>query len=169
MLLIHEVCCQSINHAAKAYTMLPKPKHTGTPCNGPSTVPTVSCDVSNFKYTSRKVETLALSLLYDPNNLLNSFLFAYFFSCCETPLCGCGGGVKSLFYVVFECNCSENRQNIINQLIVTCENVSDRSILTRYKCIILLNLSRFANFFPLLISHVTKCLPYLKHSVTTVS
>ena len=42
--------------------------------DGRSTIPTVSCDVLNFKFTSRKVETLSLSLLY-PNNLLNSFLF----------------------------------------------------------------------------------------------
>ena len=82
------------------------PKHT-------QYISTVSCDVLNLKYTSRKVETLSLSLLY-PNNLLNSFLFTHFLSCCDTPLCGCGSVVKSLFHVVFECNCSENITPSIN-------------------------------------------------------
>ena len=65
-----------------------------------------------------------LSLFY-PNNLLNSFLFTHFFSCCDTPLRGCGSGVQSLFHVVLQCNCSENSHNAINQLTVACENVID--------------------------------------------
>ena len=76
--------------------------------------------------------------------------------------------MQSLFHVVFECNCSENSHNT-NQLIGTCENVIDRNMLTEDLSVILLNLSRSADFFPLLISRVTECLPYLKHSTSIVS
>ena len=61
------------------------------------------------------------------------FLFSHFPSCCDTPLCGCGSGVQSLFHVLMECNCSENSHNAINQLIVICENVIDRNMLTKDK------------------------------------
>ena len=96
-------CCSYTKSAVKAYNMhlwqdIATNKYL---LDGHSTIPTVSCDALNFKYTSRKIETLALSLLY-PNNLLNSFLFTHFPICCETPLCGCCENVQSLFHVVFE-------------------------------------------------------------------
>ena len=163
-------CCSYAKSVAKAYTVhLWQDIATNEYLiDGRSTIPTVSCDLLNFKYTSCKVETLSLSLLY-PNNLLNSFLFTYFPSCCDTPLCGCGSGVQLLFHVVFECNCSENSHNTINQLIDTCENVIDCIMVTENLSVILLNLSRSADFFPLLISCVTKCLHYLKRSISIVS
>ena len=166
MLLVCEVCCRSIHlYTVHLWQDIATNEYL---IDGRSTIPTVLCDVLNFKYTSRKMETLSLSLLY-PNNLLNSFLFTQFPSCCNTPLCGCGSGVQSLFHVVFECNCSENSHNTINQLIVTCENVIDRNMLTEDLSVMLLNLSRSADFFLLLISRVTECLPYLKHSISIVS
>ena len=76
--------------------------------------------------------------------------------------------MQSLFCVVFDCNCSENSQNTIDQLTVACENVIDRNMLTEDKSVILLNLSRSTNFFPLLISRVTECLPYVKHSISII-
>ena len=163
-------CCSYTKSAVKAYTMhlwqdIATNKYL---LDGHSTIPTVSCDAINFKYTSCKIETLALSLLY-PNNLLNSFLFTHFPTCCETPLCGCRENVQSLFHVVFECNCCENSQNTIDKLIAACECDVDCNVSTEDLSVILLNHSRIAGFFSLLISRVIECLPYLNHSVNIIS
>ena len=90
------------------------------------------------------MKTLVLSL-FCPNNLLNSFRFTHFPGCCYTPLCGCDSGVQSLIHV-FECNCSENSRNTINELTVACENVIDCNMLTEDFSVILLNLIQSTDF-----------------------
>ena len=74
-------CCAYTKSVGKAYSITPcicglwQGIATNT-CliDGGGTIPTVSCDVLNFKYTTHEVKTLAVSLCY-PNNFLNSFLF----------------------------------------------------------------------------------------------
>ena len=58
-------CCSYTKSVAEAYTVhlwqgIAANKYL---IDGRSTIPTVSCDILNFKYTSRKMETLSLSLL----------------------------------------------------------------------------------------------------------
>ena len=52
--------------------------------------------------TSRELEVLTLSLLYD-NNLLNSFLYRYNRTVFTSPLCDCGSEEQTATHLLFRC------------------------------------------------------------------
>ena len=132
--------------------------------NGFSDSPKISTKKLKFPHgTSRKHETLLLSLFY-PNNLLNSFLYRFDKSRFPSPNCNCGQGlqVQDSLHLLQDCN-HVNQQLRLKMKEILSSSPNQLPLLS--DCSFLISWSRNTSFFDICNRICMDCQPHLRSEI----